>query len=177
MRLFVAVDIPTNTEIEGVMSYVKKAGKVKAVEKENLHITLKFLGEVSDDKLSDIKNCIESSCKNFKKFSIKLKGLGAFPSLSKPRVIWIGVDEGKDILSEIMRRLDECFHQMGFKKEKSYVPHITIARVKGFIKLDPRPYLKKDFGSVIVEEIKLKKSQLTPKGPIYDDIFVLELQE
>jgi len=177
MRLFVAIDIPINPEMEGVMSYVKKAGKVKAVEKENLHITLKFLGEVSEDKLPYIKNCIEKSCKKFKKFSIKLKGLGAFPSLSRPRVIWIGVDEGKDTISEIMKRLDECFQKLGFKKEKSYVPHMTIARVKGFIKLDPRPYLKKDFGSVLVEEIKLKKSTLTPKGPIYDDIFILELQE
>ena len=177
MRLFVAVDIPVNSDIEGVVNYVKKSGKVKAVERENLHITLKFLGEVSEDKLPDIKNCIEKSCKDFKKFSIKLKGLGAFPSLSRPRVIWIGVDDGKDVLSEIMRRLDVCFQKLGFKKEKSYVPHMTIARVKGFIKLDPRPYLKKDFGPVMIEEIKLKKSTLTPKGPIYDDIFVLELQE
>lgn len=173
MRAFIAVDVPCNSDIEALMNHITKYKNVKVVERENLHITIKFLGEVS--KLDDILACIKRI--EFKKFRISLKGVGAFPSMAAPRVIWIGVEEGKESLSKLMVSLDRCLEKVGFRREDSYVPHLTVARLKERQRIDLSEYLNKEFGTIEVKEIKLKKSTLTPSGPIYEDIYVHKLQE
>ena len=170
MRLFLAIDIPENLkeEIAKFQEQFKIKG-IKLVEKENLHITVKFLGEVDEEKLKEILN-LDLSIQPIK---IKLKTLGTFPNSNYIRVIWIGAYNNN--LVEIFKEIDKKLSTLGFKKERSYIPHLTIGRVK-FIdnkkKLKDRidKYGDIDFGEFEAKHIKLYKSTLTPNGPIYEVI-------
>ncbi|MEO2116937.1 MAG: RNA 2',3'-cyclic phosphodiesterase [Methanocaldococcus sp.] len=170
MRLFLAIDIPEEIkeEIAKFQGQFKMKG-IKLVEKENLHITVKFLGEVDEEKLKEILN-LDLSIQPVK---IKLKTLGTFPNPNYIRVIWIGAYN--ENLIEIFKEIDKKLSNLGFKREREYVPHLTIGRVK-FIdnkkKLKDRieKYKDIDFGEFEVNHIKLYKSTLTPNGPIYEVI-------
>ncbi len=170
MRLFLAIDIPEEIkeEISKFQGQLKMKG-IKLVEKENLHITVKFLGEIDEETLKEILN-LDLSIQPVK---IKLKTLGTFPNSNYIRVIWIGVYN--ENLIEIFKEVDKKLSNLGFKREGEYVPHLTIGRVK-FIdnkkKLKDRieKYKDVDFGEFEAQHIKLYKSTLTPNGPIYEVI-------
>ena len=181
MRLFVGVGIPEElkekiieTEIQ-----IQNLASVKPVEKENLHYTLKFLGEVGEKDIENIVKKIESVSKQAKKFKIHVKGVGYFGSPNFIRVIWIGCEEGKKELAEISKKLEE---ELKYIREDEYGfhPHLTIARPTD-AKVKKR-FLEKleeikniDFGEFIVDKIVLKQSKLSPKGPIYSDYKVFNL--
>jgi len=173
MRLFVAVDLKDDLreEIEKVLRIFREFRGIKPVEKENLHITLMFLGEVPDRKVDMVKERLRGI--KLEPFKIRLKGLGNF----NYRVFWIGVLEGKDLLSILAKEVENSLKKIGFKRDKEFVAHATVARVK---RLNPNDRIKlekslesfKDyeFGEMIVDCFKLKKSTLTSKGPIYEDL-------
>lgn len=183
IRSFVAVDID-NVEIvrkiEHIQREFQKLGlDAKVVEKENLHITLRFLGEVPIEKVEQIAKSL--STLRYNKFEIQLSGLGVFPDVSKPRVLWIGVAKGREDLiklAELVRGLVDKY--AAHIEEREFTPHLTIARIKsgrGVNKL--QDFIKQntsiEIGTVIIDKVKLKKSVLTPRGPIYSDIFVQNL--
>jgi len=171
MRSFIAIEIPFGRKIEELQSSIE--GKVKLVEKENMHITLKFLGDIDENMVKIIKEIIEN-CK-VEKFTIELKGVGFFPNERYIRVIWIGVNQYEPIV-KMAKCIDSKLSKFGFQKEKSYVPHLTVARAKGRVSIrNIDKFIHMDFGRVEIKEIKLKKSTLTPKGPIYEDIAVIQL--
>jgi 2'-5' RNA ligase len=173
MRCFIAIDIPEEIK-EKIMKIEKELEEkikesAKFVERENLHITLKFLGEIEENKAQKIKEIINSI--PFTPFKIKLKGVGVFPNEKFIRVIWIG-GESKE-LEDIAKYLDEKLKSEKFKSEE-FIIHLTIARVKS--KVNISDFLKKyqgyEFGEFEVDnvsQIKLKKSILTSKGPVYED--------
>ncbi|MEM3431470.1 MAG: RNA 2',3'-cyclic phosphodiesterase [Candidatus Micrarchaeia archaeon] len=177
MRAFIAIEIPNEIKErliqfqEEIKTRFKK--EVKIVEPENLHFTLKFFPEIDENAVEKIKDTIKNI--EFDAFEIKCRGLGVFPNENYIRVIWVGGDSnGK--LEEIEKILLERLAAIGFKKEKNekFVAHLTLARVKQ--KINFKDFLvkhkEKDFGSFMITKdmIKLKKSQLTPKGPIYSDL-------
>lgn len=171
MRCFIAIEVPFTHSMEEFQKSIE--GRVKFVERENVHITLKFLGEISENDVEKIKEIIEN-CKK-KPFNITLKNVGFFPNERYIRVIWIGVFPQEPIIN-ISRCIDEKLSSLGFEKEKSYVPHLTIARAKGPVKIkNLEKFRAMEFGSVEVKEIKIKKSTLTPKGPVYEDMVVIQL--
>ena len=171
MRAFIAIEVPFNRGIEEVQREIK--GKVKKVERENMHITLKFLGEVDERTIERVKEVVEE-CKE-ERFSFTLKGIGFFPNDRYVRVIWIGV-ENYEPIERMARCIDEKLAKMGFKREKSYVPHLTIARAKGPVDTKALgKFSTVNFGTVDVKEVKIKKSTLTPQGPIYEDIAIIQL--
>ncbi len=179
MRVFIAVDIPDDIKkpILELQKEIKKFINYKEVEKENLHITLKFLGEINEKQFEYIKNNLEKI--NYRKFECSLIGVGAFPSINYPRVIWVGVGEGKDHFKNLFNYI-ESFSSVIRKEGKKYEPHLTIGRVK--YTLDKENWLKfwnrnknKFFGKFLVDKIKIKKSILMYKGPIYEDLYVKEL--
>ncbi len=174
MRLFVAVEMPVFQKISEIYKAIEMSGAdVKLVEPENLHITLVFIGEVPDFKLNSVKEAVSSV--TFKPFKVKLKGMGAFPSMTKPRVVWIGIEEGFTELRNIRDTLMKELKSRGIRPEdeKEFVPHLTLGRVKG-----PRNLFNLiniinensnvEIGEINVDSIKLFKSTLTPKGPIYE---------
>ncbi len=176
MRLFVAVDISDDLrdKIEGVLRRISDVGGVKAVEKENLHITLKFIGEVSEARAVAIAEALKKV--EFEPFNIYLRGFGFFPNERSPRVAWIGVREGEEELRKLALEVNSVLKKLGFKQEENFKGHVTIARIK---RPEGRDRILKilselddDFGEMAVRSFKLKKSTLTPKGPIYEDVEV-----
>jgi len=185
MRAFIAIEI--NDEVRKRLVEIQekidrmKSAKIKFVEPENLHITLKFLGEITEEQAEDIKRILESIAKNHKKHEVNAKGIGVFPSYNYVRVIWAGVESDGEI-RKIVEEIDNAFFKLGFKREKNFVSHITIGRVK-FVKdkvglmLALKELSNEEFGKFKVEAIELKKSTLTPKGPIYETLARFELQD
>ncbi len=171
MRAFIAIEVPFTPKIEKLQKSIE--GRVKLVEKENMHITLKFLGDINDETFEKVRTVVED-CK-VDKFHITLKGVGFFPNERYIRVIWIGV-ENYEPIERMARCIDEKLRKLGFQREKSYVPHLTVARVKGRVRIENLDELRKiNYGEVVVREIKIKKSILTPRGPIYEDLASIQL--
>jgi len=146
---------------------------VKWVKKENLHITLKFLGKT--DKQIAIEAKIKEAVKPFPPFKVSLKGIGAFPSSKRAKILWVGVKEGAKDLTDLFVALEKKIHELGFEKEaRKFTPHITFARVKDG-KYSLSENIDFSFDSFPVNEVALFKSTLTPKGAIYESLSSLPL--
>ena len=172
MRCFVAIDVPYFRTLESLQRSIE--GRAKLVEKENIHITLKFLGEIGPETVDKIKKIVRECAP--KKYKLRLKGIGFFPSERYVKVVWVGVEDNGET-RELMKCIDKNISALGFKKERSYVPHLTIARAKGKIRIKNEDEFKEMvFGEVEVEKIKIKKSILMKSGPVYEDLEVVELE-
>jgi RNA 2',3'-cyclic 3'-phosphodiesterase len=178
VRCFIAVECNEAKIITGIRNVQglleTTGGKLKHVEPENIHLTLKFLGEIEHNKADQVKKIIEEI--SFKPFWVKVEGVGVFPNLSRPRTVWAGVSKGKEELTEIFEEVDEEMFELGFDKERRrFHPHFTISRVRSgrnreslveeLMRLQDHP-----FGEINVDHIELKKSVLTPSGPIYSTL-------
>ncbi len=185
MRAFLAIDVEDNEIVRKFVELEKKllntGALLKPVEPENFHITIKFLGEISEKEIPLIREIVIKHTKFFKPFEISFEGVGAFPSISYPRVIWVGIVKNREKLSNLASNISADLEKTGFHKEsRGFHPHVTIARVK-----KPSSQLKKtinefqgeSFGQMVVRAIRLKKSVLTPQGPIYTTIFEVLLSE
>ncbi|WP_202319583.1 RNA 2',3'-cyclic phosphodiesterase [Archaeoglobus neptunius] len=174
MRLFVAVDLDDDVRrnVTPVIEEFSRLNGIKAVEPENLHITLLFLGEVGESKVPAIEDSLSKI--SFEPFRISFEGMGAFPSVRAPRVIWIGVrDDGK--LRELADSVHGNLKKLGFRRDKEFSAHLTVARVKrknpGVSEIIEK-WAKDRFGEMEVRDFKLKQSILKPQGPVYKDLRV-----
>ena len=180
-RGFIAIDIGPFQKIIDFENDIKKSGaEVKLVEPENIHITLKFLGETEEKLLESLEEIIKESIKEIPPFEIQLIGAGVFPNQNYMKVLWIGIKKGEKI-GEIVKKIDEKTSKLGFEKEKRHFsPHLTIARIKSAKNKEKliqiiENYQEIEFANVSVKSIKLKKSDLTPKGPIYTTLKEVKL--
>ena len=173
MRTFVAIEI-SNDDVKKSIKDFQNDLKINAkpVNLEQLHFTLQFLGEISEEQAQKV---IESLRKiEFSEFTINLKGIGAFPKPKFPRVIWVGTDEkgGKNLI-ELAKKVETVLKPLGLVSDKPFKPHITVFRIKkkiGDITEDLNKQRVTDFGMQKISSIKLKKSELTSEGPIYSDL-------
>ncbi len=182
LRVFIAVDI-TNEQIkklvEGVQRELIKGGvDCKPVELENLHITLRFIGEVPQPVVNEIMSKLKTI--KYPKFKIRVKGLGVFPNPQSPRVLWAGIIDGQRELIELHELVEKLVGKYGIKDDREFTPHLTIARIrsgrnKHIIAQLLEKYQDVEFGEQEVTCIKLKKSTLTPRGPIYTDLLEVPL--
>ena len=170
MRLFIAVELSNDIleKLSQAQASLPKEG-LALVKPENQHLTLKFLGEVPDEKVEAIKSALDS-CKRAP-FTISVKGAGVFPNEKFVRVVWAGV-ESKE-LAELAGCIEHSLVSIGFPKETHpFSPHATLARAK--MKVDVGEFLARfrnfDFGSCKINSFVLKKSMLTPQGPVYADV-------
>jgi len=174
MRTFMAIDIDKKLEdkISKVQMQLMEAdAPVKFVEPENLHLTFKFFGNIIEEKIKEIIALSDDKVKKYSPFELSMRGLGVFPNLGYIRVLWIGLVDPEPF-SRMQMDFDEDFVKMGFKKERSYIPHLTIGRVKGARNKDALVSKIKELedveiGDMNVNKLILKKSELTPSGPIY----------
>ena len=177
MRCFIA--IPLSQEIKEKIAEIQKHFEIpgiKLVEKENLHITLKFLGEVEEGKVRQIVEILREI--EFEQFEFEILNVNAFPSTNFVRVIWLDV-KGREIY-ELKRLIDSLLEEIGFSKDDGWVPHLTIARVK-FLK--DREALFKTMeklrsikvGNEKAERFVLFESRLRREGPIYNKIEEIKL--
>ncbi|HEY0196828.1 MAG TPA: RNA 2',3'-cyclic phosphodiesterase [Methanobacterium sp.] len=183
MRAFLAVDLDESLQdkVLEVQNRLKEANAaVKFVEKENLHFTCKFFGEISQNKRDKIIRIITEKIQNYNNFEINIKGVGVFPNLGYLKVIWLGLEDPGNF-SKILMDLDQEFVKLGYKKEKNYVPHLTVGRVKGAKNKEAlvsqiKELEEVEIGAMKVDKIALKKSELTPEGPVYTTVEEFKLK-
>ena len=179
MRTFIAIELPTEVKdkLSKIQEQLKKSGAdVKWVEPKNIHLTLKFLGEIDDKKLEKIIEIIDGTVKDKNTFHIRISSLGAFPKINYPRVIWIGIDKGDCETKEIAKELEEKIAKIGIPKEgKAFSSHITIGRTRSTLNREKLVQELKTQSAnfcggleFVVTKITLFKSTLTPGGPIYE---------
>ena len=180
-RAFVAVEIGRMPELLKFVKALRELDSdLKFVKLDKLHITLKFLGDIDEDLIPEIEDFMKKSVSGKEPFEMTLKGTGAFPNLNRISVVWAGI-EGAEPLIDIAEKLDTGLTFMGFRKERrEFSPHVTVARVGNTLDTIGLPdtiarFEKTEFGSINVDKIILKKSELTPDGPIYSDLVVVEL--
>lgn len=183
IRTFIAVEIKDASVMRRLIEIrdylLSSSAELKLVEDENIHLTLRFIGEIPSILVKAI--CAEISKIQVEKFQIHVKGVGGFPSIVRPRVVWAGVEEGTDKLRELYLLVDERLRKLGIPREREeFIPHITLARVKGFRNIDKltrilSELVNVDFGYTEVDEVFVKKSVLTPSGPVYSNICSVKL--
>jgi RNA 2',3'-cyclic 3'-phosphodiesterase len=179
MRTFVAAEVD-NYEVLNSIAKLQSDFDIKArpVNKQNMHFTLLFLGEITEETAEKIKK--ELSTISFKPIEVEFTHVGAFPNAKFPRVIWIGTDEasGKQLV-ELASQVEQKLAPIGFKSDKPFRPHLTIFRIKSKVDDISRKIEKFkmiDLPKDIISEIKFKQSVLTPNGPIYSDLKVVNAQ-
>jgi 2'-5' RNA ligase len=186
MRLFVACELDEAIR-DRLAAVAEKAEEridgVKWVAHGNIHITLKFLGEVEDAAVDEIAAAIGAAVSETKAFTLSVRGLGAFPPKGSPQVLWAGVSEGADGLVSLNDAVERALEPIGFEREKrSFSPHATLGRVRK--KARPKGLRElveagrtADFGSQEVTEITLMRSVLKPTGPIYTPVHTWTLEK
>lgn len=176
LRTFICIEIEDYLKVKfkEVQEYFKKIDfDVKWVEEKNLHMTLKFLGEVDLERLKEVLSILGKL--KFNKFELSFKGCGIFPNFYSPRVLWVGIEKGGEELIKISEILNRELMKLGFKEEKGFSPHLTIGRIKSnknkekFLELMKKK-AEESFDKMEAKEIILMKSNLIPKGPIYEII-------
>lgn len=176
MRAFVAIEIISMDLINSIKKIQSELHiNAKRVESENIHFTLQFLGEIDEDKLKQVKDALARI--SFESFDVTFTDIGAFPKAKFPRVVWIGVDEESGInLIKLAKKVENSLLPLGFSNDKPFTPHVTIFRIKNKpndITEELKRYKNIHFGIQSVKNFKLKKSELTPSGPIYSDLQVV----
>ena len=183
MRTFIAIELPPEArdELVSLQTALKKSGAdVKWVEPENIHLSLRFIGDVGPDKAEEIKKQLAATAAASKAFEINVKGIGAFPDLNFPRVIWAGVDRGATESAGLAADLEAGLQSIGIAGEEmlknKFHPHITLGRVRSQKNIDKLRKLIETAGfevsSIIkAEYLTLFMSRLTPQGSVYTPLF------
>lgn len=175
VRCFIAVEIPEplRMAISNAVEALKQCGAdVKWAGSENIHITLKFLGDTEESLLPAIQERLSKKLFNYKPFCIRIAGVGSFPPWKHPRVIWVGI-EASSALKTLQGEVESEMRAVGFpSEERPFVAHITIGRVRSGRRISEmaRKLVESreiEIGDFEVRSIKLMKSELGRGGPVY----------
>jgi 2'-5' RNA ligase len=179
MRTFIAIDLepPLKRNLEALISELKPLGmSTRWVKAEGMHLTLKFLGEIPDQKAGSISNALEAIVGAHPSFPLRLKGTGYFPPGRRdPRVVWVGVESDSG-LSVLQTEIDAAMEKLGFEREKrDFHPHLTLGRVKSPGGLGPLlqeldQHKGDEFGEMTVTRVTFFRSTLRPAGAEYSVI-------
>ena len=178
IRGFIAFDMQ-NEQVLGRLAAAQKllvdtGADLKLVEPKNIHVTIRFLGDISLGMVDKVYEAMKNV--KFTPFSIQLSGLGVFPSLNYPRVVWAGMTDGVEQLKSIFTQLEQKIRALGFSADAyGFSPHLTIARVRSGVNKQHLAELvtKKadyEFGFIKADCLRLKRSELSPKGPTYSTL-------
>lgn len=184
LRTFIAIDIPGNilSEIRELQEGIKDYGfKIRWVRPESIHLTLKFLGDIKAVKINEIAEAISKTVVRYTPISLQAKGVGVFPGIKRPQVLWVGLAGQLEPLVSLQKTLDENLETIGFPMEKRpFKGHLTMGRMKAKIDV-------KKFGDVLMtfrsfeseaftaDRIILYKSELKPSGAVYTELASVSL--
>jgi RNA 2',3'-cyclic 3'-phosphodiesterase len=187
LRAFIAVEIPAEIKkaiAAQTASLHKDAGRaVRWVASDNIHLTLKFLGDISPVNIDLLSQALQFECSQQAAFEIGVCGLGSFPNLHRPRVIWTGLNAPRD-LDHLQHKVESAAAHLGYEPEdKSFSPHLTIGRVREQVSSAEMKALQSaltelqvgDIGSFTARTVTLFKSELQPGGPIYSALFSAQM--
>ena len=176
MRAFIAIEMPpvVTGELKGLQKRLQQSGvKARWVRPENIHLTLKFMGDIDPLKVETVSGAMRVAAGRFAPFELSVRGLGVFPQLKRARVLWAGLGGAVSDLIELQQELDAALENCGFEPEKrTFRGHLTLARFRQ--RVDPTGLQKalQDAGRVdtakwTASSLVLFQSTLTPSGPIY----------
>jgi 2'-5' RNA ligase len=178
IRSFIAFDMDSEMILKKIAAVqnllVETGADLKPVGTKNIHVTVRFLGDIHPETVEKIFE--EMKKVQFTTFDIKIHGVGAFPNVNYPRVVWAGITEGADQLRSIFSQLEPRLCSLGFAPDpKGFSPHLTIARVrssrnKAELAQCINENVNLDFGTLKAACLRLKSSDLTPQGPIYSTL-------
>lgn len=188
LRAFIAVEIPLSIR-QAVCNATADLQKelnslVRWVPLENMHLTLKFLGDVSPSNVEMLKQMISAEADLFECFALRLEGLGSFPSLKRPRVIYIGI-EAPAVLNALHRGIESASRRLGYESEdRDFSPHLTIGRVKQNIAAPEQQVIRRalegtrvdSLGTTKIDAVHLYKSDLKPTGSVYTRLYSAPLK-
>lgn len=186
IRAFIAIELPVNIidSIKNIQAELRdESNKVTWVKADNIHLTLKFLGNIAVDTIDKIEAAMKNAADDIHSFTLSVKEAGAFPSMMSPRVVWIGVKENRGAnLYQIYCNLEDNLSALGFEKEaRGFEPHLTLGRIR-FLKnkqLFKERLLKlkeRELGQLTVNSICLFKSRLNPEGAVYTKLKEIRLK-
>jgi 2'-5' RNA ligase len=184
IRTFIAINIPDHVR-EAIGEFQKKLKEnradVKWVRPESIHITLKFLGDVESDRIDELVGAIQDASKDNVPFTVSVSGVGTFPNDRRPRVLWVGVKNGAETLSDLAGNIDHALSTMGFEEEKrKYSAHLTLGRVRSpnYIEKTVKDMRSMEFESepFTVGSIEVMKSQLFKTGAVYTALHHIKLK-
>lgn len=184
IRSFLAIELPKSIlkkieEVQGDLRLTR--ADVRWVNPGKIHLTLKFFGNIEELKIDPIFKSVEETIRNIHPFSLKVKGLGAFPHLKNPRVIWMGLLDGSEVLISFQKQIETQLEKIGFQPEdRPFHPHLTLGRMRssrGKEDLVERmeKYREEEFGDFQIARVVLFKSDLKPTGPIYTSLKEMKL--
>ncbi len=177
-RAFLAVDVPEGEAIEKIGTFQtvlsQTGADLRLVALENIHITLRFLGDTSRGLVEQLKEELDKI--EFSAFKVAFKSVGAFPDQNRVNVVWVGIDKGNVGLIDLSGKIGRLLTRFGIPSDRrGFNPHLTVARVRsnrnreGLLKT-VRTFIDSDFGFFEANSFSLKQSTLTPTGPIYRDL-------
>ncbi len=180
IRCFVAIEIPQPMQalLKNVQTRLQSEIRSASWTKPgNFHLTLKFLGDVPSETIDEVSKVIQDVADGQPPVPIEFGGVGAFPNLYRPRVLWVGVKQGASIVSRLAKAVNLALKQLGFPIDNRFHPHLTLARLRTPMNLEPlknmlRQYDTIDRAVVNVESITLMRSQLHPNGAVYTPLNV-----
>lgn len=175
IRSFIAIEV-NDEDVKACILRFQKAilgtnADLKLVKAENIHITLRFLGDITTTMVKKISEELKKI--QFPPFEVEFRDVGVFPSLKRINVVWIGIKKGVTELIDLYSQIESRLNKIGFRPEtRGFRPHITVARVRSARNKNKLAKMITDmqnsvFGPLVIDSIKLKKSILMPKGPLY----------
>ncbi len=189
IRSFIAIELPGEVKkaLADLQQRFKSAGSlpVKWVDPGNIHLTLKFLGDIDANNIDKILKAIEEAVQDKSSLSIEVRGLGVFPNLNRIQVIWVGLHGELEKLEQLQKSIEANLKPLGFPPEnRPFTPHLTLARVRDFARPEERQKLGQLISAASFEgkytiditSINLMKSQLAPDGPKYSKLGVITLK-
>ncbi len=188
IRSFIAIELPDELKLGlSQLEAQLKLGKqpwVKWVDPDNIHLTLKFLGNIAIDRTGEITGAMEEAAQGMPPFHLEVKGLGVFPNLKRVQIAWVGVSGEVANLGVLQQRLESNLARLGFAPEsRPFTSHLTLARLRQQASLDERQRFGQliagtrfDAGVINVDAISLMRSQLTREGAIYSRISSVRLE-
>ena len=184
IRSFIALDLPEDLKkgLQKLQDTVRKhADCIRWVKPDNIHLTLKFLGDIVESQVGPIGRILENMTSGMAPFKLQVKGFGAFPNARNPKVIWMGMDDNQQRLVLFQEKLEETLAAIGFTPEKrDYSPHLTLGRVKDSrgkrdIEQIIEKYKNEDLGYFTADTIIFFQSDLQPSGPVYSSLKTIQL--
>jgi 2'-5' RNA ligase len=187
IRSFIAIPLAAdvNRNATRMLQRLSQSGDgIKWVPTDNLHLTLKFLGDVNNTEVPGVCSVIHQICQNYPPFQLHFRGTGGFPSIDRPRILYAGVDDASGALTEIVTQLETSLAELGFKQEpRDYTPHLTLGRTRSGSQRANSDVVdqlaredKTELGSMLVQSVQLFASFLDKSGPTYQVMDTIQLE-
>jgi 2'-5' RNA ligase len=190
IRTFIAIELDESikdglTQLQERLQGQASRDSVRWVRPEGIHLTLKFLGDVPADQIGEISRALQKSCQGFAPFSLSCGGLGCFPNLKHPNVVWVGIHEETGTLAQLQQAIEENVAPLGYPTEKrKFSPHLTLGRVQKRVGSGDLRRLGElvgasetgTWGQMEVRSVNLMRSDLRPSGAVYTRLAEVELE-